>query len=703
MWISRFGGCRRIRDIGYRATLASWRHMPWSGWWRRRRSDEPEPSTTEDSAITEIATSAVAGATLEQVSQDLSRVYESIAAATGSHGTGAVQVAALKRVLEKVKGLEGSTHGGKWAFDGSWLEELDEDDGTRNYLKDLVTDGQSTWDPDSNVRTSISRWLNRARRKSLASSSAQSLGVSNVSFLQQVPTDPVEDHRSEVEIQAFEALQLLMAPGSGVLMGGCVDWVALPTSAASAATTLQELEVRLLRPKSVLGAVHGSQITVQDWAFDVVVLDEQTGGHCLALVFPFLLRRHGLPDELPLDQVRLHAYLHELERRYGNNPYHNRMHGCDVLLGVHRFLTEFGLVSQLSSLHRLAALFAAMVHDFCHPGTSNAFEVKTLSEKALRFSDASVLEHHHLESAFSTLHKKGFNFLHGLSRDDYSEFRRTVIAMVLHTDLKSHFEFINRLKGLPSGCLSTAPAKSAADEGISEAPSGNKAAGSFKRGGGSFASRSESKSEAPPKPDVPPPVRPDNALMLAVAIKLADLGHSLKPWDQHKRWSEWVTEEFYLLGDVERALPGEVKISPLCDRHKDTDLPKSQMGFFNFVVLPFATQVARILPEAEPLLAECQRNLKTWEAMAERAKADSDRAKADAAAKTATEALAVKPNATGGATRLVVSTDDREAIPPTTESPKTTFRKKSAAHRLHSPSVAAKGNGPPSSEISQHL
>jgi hypothetical protein len=57
----------------------------------------------------------------------------------------------------------------------------------------------------------------------------------------------------------------------------------------------------------------------------------------------------------------------------------------------------------------------------------------------------------------------------------------------------------------------------------------------------------------------------------------------------------------------------DIKISPLCDREKDTDLPKNQMGFFQFVALPFYTQVARLLPDASALLDACKDNMSRWE------------------------------------------------------------------------------------------
>ena len=70
---------------------------------------------------------------------------------------------------------------------------------------------------------------------------------------------------------------------------------------------------------------------------------------------------------------------------------------------------------------------------------------------------------------------------------------------------------------------------------------------------------------------------------------------------------------FWALGDKERALG--VPISPLCDREKDAGigLVKNQIGFFNFVCLPYYTALARALPASRPVvLANCQANFEAW-------------------------------------------------------------------------------------------
>ena len=143
-----------------------------------------------------------------------------------------------------------------------------------------------------------------------------------------------------------------------------------------------------------------------------------------------------------------------------------------------------------------------------------------------RFHDESVLESHHLASAFLALMQPEHHFLRDWPRADYNAWRKLVIHLVLMTDLAKHFDFVSSLNSRPEGCLC-------------------------------------------------PSEEPDAALVLSVAIKCADLGHSLKPWPLHQQWSHWVTDEFFALGDLERA--SGVPISALCDREKDVDLPKNQV------------------------------------------------------------------------------------------------------------------------------
>ncbi|KAH8054773.1 3',5'-cyclic-nucleotide phosphodiesterase [Aureococcus anophagefferens] len=251
-----------------------------------------------------------------------------------------------------------------------------------------------------------------------------------------------------------------------------------------------------------------------------------------------------------VDKPTLNLFLLRISSDYGDNPYHSRAHGADALLTTHLLLTKQDLAKRCSPDELLAAYVGAAVHDYSHPGSSNAHEVKVASPLALRYSDDTVLERHHLAAAFMVLAEPRFDVLGGLGKDAKPAARALIIELILMTDLKRHSDFIAR-KLKPLG------------------PRGHKA-----------MQGADEPWVSPLKGD-----GVDARLVLTVAIKFADIGHVLKPFAVHKAWTERATEEFWRLGDKEKSLG--VAVSPLCDRAKDVDVARSQIGFFKFVCLPF--------------------------------------------------------------------------------------------------------------------
>ena len=92
-------------------------------------------------------------------------------------------------------------------------------------------------------------------------------------------------------------------------------------------------------------------------------------------------------------------------------------------------------------------MLAAAVHDYAHPGLSNPFLIATRSETAVLYNDQSVLEMFHTAGAFRVMFSTpGCDITEGMSRDQFRQFRETIVSMVLATDLKVHFEHLGRLK-----------------------------------------------------------------------------------------------------------------------------------------------------------------------------------------------------------------------------------------------------------------
>jgi len=112
----------------------------------------------------------------------------------------------------------------------------------------------------------------------------------------------------------------------------------------------------------------------------------------------------------------------------------------------------------------------------------------------------------------------------------------------------------------------------------------------------------------------------DVMLLLTTAIKFADLNHCSKPFIQHEAWTRRVTDEFWSLGDKERKLG--VPLSPLCDREKDKNIAKSQLGFFQFICIPFYDVVGDLVDPSMPPLLQMQTNFAQWKEQAEAQKKD---------------------------------------------------------------------------------
>ena len=108
------------------------------------------------------------------------------------------------------------------------------------------------------------------------------------------------------------------------------------------------------------------------WGADVIEIDRRSNGHSLLLLGELLFEHHGLIEVFSIDRPTLRVFLHALESGYGSNPYHNSIHGADVMLSTHLALTKLKLVERLTPLQLLSSLLAAIIHDFNHPVRSRA-------------------------------------------------------------------------------------------------------------------------------------------------------------------------------------------------------------------------------------------------------------------------------------------------------------------------------------------
>ncbi|XP_049523655.1 dual specificity calcium/calmodulin-dependent 3',5'-cyclic nucleotide phosphodiesterase 1A isoform X4 [Dermacentor silvarum] len=273
--------------------------------------------------------------------------------------------------------------------------------------------------------------------------------------------------------------------------------------------------------------------SVDDWCFDVFNVNEVANGQVLRYLTYELFGRYGIVHKFKISSAALENFITAVEQGYCKykNPYHNNLHAADVTQTVHYMLYSAGIGGWLTELEAFATLFAAIIHDYEHTGTTNNFHVMSRSETALIYNDRSVLENHHISAAFRLLTDDDQNILSSLSKEEYKEFRLLVIEMVLATDMTSHFQQVKTMK----------TALSHHDFSL------------------------------------------DKAKALSLILHCCDISHPSKEWRLHHRWTYLLMEEFFQQGDKEHELG--LPYSPLCDRNT-TLIAESQIGFIDFILNP---------------------------------------------------------------------------------------------------------------------
>ncbi|KAG8197606.1 hypothetical protein JTE90_001538 [Oedothorax gibbosus] len=338
------------------------------------------------------------------------------------------------------------------------------------------------------------------------------------------------------------------------------------------------------------------------WDFPVFDMERQAGTLILSQMCYRVFLATGLFESFHIPLKPFFAYFHELEKGYRDKPYHNRMHASDVLHGVYFLISQpipgFAQVSSESTdspLHRtlsgreaqerwpssrqstvdhvksyidedeedsdveedeerdvygvmganfpaleiMALYAAAAMHDYDHPGRTNAFLVATFSPQAVLYNDRSVLENHHSAAAWSLLLSDNrYNWLRHLDEAEFKRFRFLVIELILATDLKRHFDIVTEFN-----------AKMVDDE----------------------------------SPFVDWSNEADRLLVMQMAIKLSDINGPCKCRQLHMQWTHRIADEFYEQGDEERSMG--LPISRFMDRD-NPQLAKLQESFIGHLVAP---------------------------------------------------------------------------------------------------------------------
>eukprot|EP00808_Paulinella_micropora_P026990 g82259.t1 len=336
-------------------------------------------------------------------------------------------------------------------------------------------------------------------------------------------------------------------------------------------SVLVQIEYRLLSFTVIYLARY-----LTNWSFDIFRWETATDGYPLSVMLLCLLERHNFFHEFNLSRNTMAKWISSVEQAYLDNPYHNKLHGADVLRIMYYWCTSKEMSQRLSKTELLAALLAASVHDVGHPGTNNRFEVDTGSDLAWIYNDQSVLEHMHCSTAFRMMREPGMNIFENWDSSRRQQVRRLMIEMVLATDMSHHFDMVGKA-GLR----------------IEEEKMKLRLQAS---------NASSAPSEKPSEPMLfSNPSHEEKSFLLKLMIHTSDISTPAEITESMYRWAEGVIEEFHTQGDMERKLG--LPVMAMMDRTK-SNREEGQIGFIDAVVKPIIETMEALAPEATRRLLE---------------------------------------------------------------------------------------------------
>lgn len=329
--------------------------------------------------------------------------------------------------------------------------------------------------------------------------------------------------------------------------------------------------------------------------FDAVAYAQLPGmkGHLLQGLFKAAVKQQSLLEKVEQQGNLAHseadfnkalfAFLGKMEEMYSPLlPYHTAIHAADVMMTMEWFLRAPALAEQVSDLDHVMVLIACAIHDVGHPGRNNLFHTKTMSPLAVTYNDKSVLENMPVASAFQAMVKDArYNWLSQLRSNFLPDgaqksvnlqqyVRRGVIDIVLGTDMTKHNQ---HQKALNSRLAAR------------DNPSQTEAVG-------------------------------EALELLEAVVHAADISNPCKPKAMMLYWTQRVVDEFWAQGDEEMRL--YIEVSPMCSRAAgENSIPKQQLGFIDFVIAPYYTPLAQLLPEVEEATKNMAENRSFWAAKEE--------------------------------------------------------------------------------------
>jgi len=277
-------------------------------------------------------------------------------------------------------------------------------------------------------------------------------------------------------------------------------------------------------------------------------------------------------------------FFQKIDGKYKSDAlYHGSAHAVDVMSTMTWFLQHESMQGKTNPLESFMSLVASAIHDVGHMGRNNGFYTKTMHSLAIQYNDKSVLENMHLATSFEVMKEhEECNWFNLLLENSKGYVRKGLIDMVLATDPAGHAKHVKHFAELVQELLEDKDAMS---------PSKGRAAAEKQK------------------------TLDDKLLLLGTLLHAADVSNPTKPQHMMLGWTCRLLQEFWAQGDEERSLG--FPISPLCDRESGMEtIAKGQLGFVNFLILPFYKTITNLIPETVEAMEQLALNVTFWQGRA---------------------------------------------------------------------------------------
>jgi hypothetical protein len=288
--------------------------------------------------------------------------------------------------------------------------------------------------------------------------------------------------------------------------------------------------------------------SVDLWTWDVFQFYGVADEKAFAILGMKLLLKYDIYKSCDMNLDTMLNFMCALQEGYSSFiPYHNAVHILDTVQATHYFYSTAGLENYLTRVEVFVGFIATFAHDYEHPGLTNQFLIRTKHPKAVRYSDNSPLENHHVAAVFKLMRSAELNLFDYMDVDTWTKARKMMTYIILQSDLSNHIEMYTNLQ--------------------------------IKIQTGKFPENSFE----------------DSVTLMAFILHCSDLSKAARPLNTYLKWVEKMMEEFYQQGEIESRL--NLPISPFMDR-ENTVKERVQVTYIDLLIRPCLKLINILSPKS---------------------------------------------------------------------------------------------------------